>query len=999
MKTLYFLNNYSPGSRFFQRKYLLSLSLMLSWAMLSATLGFGQSTLILWNFQNAAQPAPEPFLSTPFDERMNPSPLIRGEGVAPASQNSGFVASNWDAQSKADAIDQGEYLQFTVDPKDVFQVSLATLHAVIYRTIEGPNVYQFQYSLDGFQTAGIDIGPQVTLRRAIDAAPSAEFGTAINPPIDLTSVTNLQEVPGTTTITFRVYAWGSLTTGGIFGFYYRDDIQTLRIIGEIAPVANPAYIWSPTNPGTGADLSIVGPDVAGAITGNFQSPENWTPNRTDPTPNDILLFDLGGSTLVSGVEIEEVHQIWINNNTEVTFQPTISTAGGAPPSSITFNAPAPGFALVLEPGSTMRFLGIQGTRTMVFQFPANTQALIGGTVIFDTSPDVAVQEYVLRQAHHRLLAADPDAIIFQSGSSFVAGKFSGNPFGDEESPAGYTTPGSVIFQSGSTYLSLGGLNPFGLAPPASKVVFESGSTFILEDYDFIPNIAGRTYANFVVNLVNLPEAAQTLNFDNIDTNLPFTVDDITIEAGILNLYTGPATNPLNINVNGSLSVNENAAFNYDPPVNDPPVASTLTLTGTTQPNTISGGGDITFGENTTLQLNTPSFVTLARPLELDGNLQLTQGVLFTSAVNLLTINPTGSIIGGSSESFIDGPLQKGVATAGTITLNFPLGNQDFPLESQYRPVTLELNLPTAEEVYFTATKVQGSPEPPNRLLGTGLENISTVRHYTIVKEPAEVQVLGGTITITYGEDDEVTDPENLRIATDDFDGTAPIWSNLGGEGTGAPTGSITAALPDDPAFTFGIFVLANALGGENPLPVAWLSVEAVLKQEGVLVRWQTGSETNNRGFEVERSLNGTEWQKAGFVAGKGTSTLIQTYQFLDKTTAPEVSTLYYRIKQLDFDGTFDFSKVVAVQLDALPPRFALYPNPVADILHLHLGKPGQNVRLRIINLLGQVVLEKAYSGQTLEVSENIASLPAGAYQLEVYQDEGRTMRRFLKGSR
>jgi hypothetical protein len=115
----------------------------------------------------------------------------------------------------------------------------------------------------------------------------------------------------------------------------------------------------------------------------------------------------------------------------------------------------------------------------------------------------------------------------------------------------------------------------------------------------------------------------------------------------------------------------------------------------------------------------------------------------------------------------------------------------------------------------------------------------------------------------------------------------------------------------------------------TPLPVAFTSVDAVLNGDRVDVRWTTASESNNDYFFVERSFDLLEWKRLGEVPGAGFSNQLLSYSFLDFPVFEGL--MYYRVGQVDFDGTCSYSKVCAVLLKN--PGFTsnsellVYPNP------------------------------------------------------------------------
>ena len=139
------------------------------------------------------------------------------------------------------------------------------------------------------------------------------------------------------------------------------------------------------------------------------------------------------------------------------------------------------------------------------------------------------------------------------------------------------------------------------------------------------------------------------------------------------------------------------------------------------------------------------------------------------------------------------------------------------------------------------------------------------------------------------------------------------------------------------------------------LPVEWLSFTGKYVGDQVRLDWSTGSEENNSHFIIERTHDGAHWEQIGEVAGAGWSTEINRYMFIDENPYSDFN--YYRIKQVDYDGEFDYSKVVLVSSMVQAARLDLtvHPNPANDFARIRVIGGSKNTRIDIINLQGVLV--------------------------------------------
>ena len=193
-------------------------------------------------------------------------------------------------------------------------------------------------------------------------------------------------------------------------------------------------------------------------------------------------------------------------------------------------------------------------------------------------------------------------------------------------------------------------------------------------------------------------------------------------------------------------------------------------------------------------------------------------------------------------------------------------------------------------------------------------------------------------------------------------------------------------------FSSGIFVhLAAEINhdGVTFLPVELTSFKGEHINSANHLKWQTASEQNNEGFSVELGIKNyelgiIEWEEIGFVRGNGTTTEVSNYEFTDDLNRVGFENrhdLYYRLKQIDFDGKYVYSNIIQLETGNRQQITAkIYPNPVSDILNIEISKP---TIIQITNVDGQIIKELQVDNNS---KINIADIPTGIYFLKVGQN-------------
>jgi hypothetical protein len=227
-------------------------------------------------------------------------------------------------------------------------------------------------------------------------------------------------------------------------------------------------------------------------------------------------------------------------------------------------------------------------------------------------------------------------------------------------------------------------------------------------------------------------------------------------------------------------------------------------------------------------------------------------------------------------------------------------------------------------------------------------------------------------------------------------GAAALNGNSGGGGGGsswvAPSlavGPVTYDLAN--TATSGRLSI-TPLAATAPLPVQLLDFTAQTQGAGVALAWHTASEVGSDRFDIERSLDGSTFAKLGAVAAHGTTTQAQAYAYLDARLPSGAPVLYYRLRQVDLDGSAHYSPVrsVAVPNDGGAFGATVYPNPWADELHVQLvGLSTEPLSFSLYDALGKLVRSHTTASAQQVALPAVGSLPAGVYYLRISQGSAR----------
>lgn len=229
-------------------------------------------------------------------------------------------------------------------------------------------------------------------------------------------------------------------------------------------------------------------------------------------------------------------------------------------------------------------------------------------------------------------------------------------------------------------------------------------------------------------------------------------------------------------------------------------------------------------------------------------------------------------------------------------------------------------------------------------------------------------------------------------------GTASLGGNFN-------SGVIFSINPADSSYSVLHHLFATTDGGTptsdililpaTNLPVAWATFDVQpAASVGARLQWQTSYEQGNRGFYIQRSIDGQVFETLGWEPSAGDHEIEARYSFTD--VSANEGTWYYRLRQVDIDGAFSFSSIQSVTLTS-DFRLAVFPNPTNGILNIQSGiLESSNVRLEVFNFRGGLVLGKMLNDGALTHMLDVQSLRSGMYVLRLRDERGEYVQeRFL----
>ncbi len=385
---------------------------------------------------------------------------------------------------------------------------------------------------------------------------------------------------------------------------------------------------------------------------------------------------------------------------------------------------------------------------------------------------------------------------------------------------------------------------------------------------------------------------------------------------------------------------------------------------------ISGSANPDFYD---FEINNSAGVTLGVTINIENNLQFTTGDISTSGGAYVLFQNGAGYSGLSSGSHVAGPA----AAQGTGNFVFPIGTGDVIGRLGISGLTNA----DAGTIFTASYSLTGAINGSS--LGSGINNVSKLESWDLSRTNDtgnDASVIVSLYVESAERSDISDDGADLLVAY--YNGSE--WTNLGGSFDGTRV-TATSSLN-----TFSPITLGSS-DGDSPLPVEMVSFTGYADEGIVYLNWETASELNNDHFEVQRSSDGEVWETIGQVEGNGTTSSPKSYNFRDNQAGLGLN--YYRLKQMDTDGTFEYSEIISVETITEAFSLSFYPNPFDKFLDINIKGLSslEAVNYSIRQLTGAMVIDGKLTADTNGRVSQRLSLPnqvsAGVYILTLETNE------------
>lgn len=390
-----------------------------------------------------------------------------------------------------------------------------------------------------------------------------------------------------------------------------------------------------------------------------------------------------------------------------------------------------------------------------------------------------------------------------------------------------------------------------------------------------------------------------------------------------------------------------------------------------------------------LEINNSAGATLVNNVDVAKALILTEGLITPNAI--FKLRASASTSQGKATSYVNGILHREISSGAGGLLHFPVGKSD-------RWGNISISAPSV-----TGTWIAEYFNQDPSIAGLNNDDLNTDTDDTDIKEISQLEYWSlqgpspGAAYVHLRWDSQsivsgvATERDNLRVMQ--WNGVNQ-WNNRGFGGRTGDANYGTFQSGGKVGFSNQYFTLGSTTS-TNVLPVELISFTANAQEQTVQLVWETASEIDNDYFAVQRSVDGVNFKKIGEVAGNGNTVEVIRYEFVDQIPVSGIS--YYQLKQVDFNGVFEYSDKISVEWISTGfvagfVEVNLYPNPAPQgqaKLKVTGLRPHSTVTFKLLDMFGkpymQQVIETDQLSQQGFMIQPRTHLATGVYVVSVQQ--------------
>ncbi|MBN4066162.1 hypothetical protein JYT51_02410, partial [Candidatus Amoebophilus asiaticus] len=636
-----------------------------------------------------------------------------------------------------------------------------------------------------------------------------------------------------------------------------------------------------------------------------------------PDYGNLTSTSTGSRTLPSGQIVKIAGSFTTGTNSYSISGSTVEYNGSGTQTIVAFNynsltSSSTGDRIISSTGN-VRIAG-------VFTKGTNTYTTTGSTVSYNGSGGQTVVDLNYNNLTISGVRGANDVTLSSTGTIGVANTLTFSAF---FSGGGYLNSGSTIEFNGSGAQTIPAFNYNNLTSSSTgaRTLASSGTVGIAGTF----TIGANTYTTTGSTVDYNGSASQTI--------ASLSYNDLILSNGVGLLFGGNVDMTGDLTISGSLDLSGfalNMEGNFTNNGTFIHSNGAVILDNVSTGQTIGGTGAITFYDLT--MNNGSTGATLNSSITVANDLTLTDGDIDLNG-NTIDLSSTGTIVGETNDKRIKG-------TSGVITTTRAIS----------APASLNVG---GMGAILTGADVLGSTTiQRSHVAQTGAGNTGIERFYDIT--PTNNTGLNMTLRFSYLENELNGQTESSFSLYRSTDGGS-TWVDRAGTHSAASNyvelSSISA---------FSRWTVSNA--SSNPLPIDLLSFTAEYMSYGIKIKWETATEINNDYFTIERSADGIDFEEIRQVAGAGNSSSPIDYSIIDEAPLQGIS--YYRLKQTDFDGRYEYFPAVSVKWGDVKEFNILStgPNPVINELKIQYEIPESGViKFILIDLNSKLLFEENIS--------------------------------------